>query len=125
MRRVIKTMTATKTTKREYFEMLLKIDDVASSPELTRFVKHEIELLDRKNKSRSGELTETQKENLELANEILDYFAQRKAELTVKEIREHFGITAQKVTPILTKLANDHKLSKRVDKRISYFKLAE
>lgn len=118
-------MTTTKTTKREYFEMLLKIDDVASSPELTRFVKHEIELLDKKNKSRSGELTETQKENLELANEILDYFAYRNAELTVKEIREHFGITAQKVTPILIKLANDRKLSKRVDKRISYFKLAE
>ena len=125
MRRVIKTMTATKTTKRDYYEMLLKIDDVASSPELTRFVKHEIELLDRKNKSRSGELTETQKENLELANEILDYFAQRKAELTVKEIREHFGITAREVTLILRKLENVHELLKRGDKRISYVNRAE
>ena len=124
MRRVIKTMT-TKMTKRDYFEMLLKLDGVASNPELTQFVKHEIELLNKKNKSGSRELTETQKENLELANEILDYFSYRNAELTVKEIREHFGITAQKVTPILTKLANENKLSKRVDKRISYFKLVE
>lgn len=125
MRRVIKTMTTTKMTKRDYFEMILKLDGVTSNPELTQFVKHEIELLNKKNKSRSGELTETQRENLELGKEILEYFAYRNTELTVKEIREHFGITAQKVTPILTKLANENKLSKRVDKRISYFKLVE
>ena len=46
-------------------------------------------------------------------------------ELTVKDFRVHFGITAQKATPILNKLVEERKLSKRVDKRISYFALVK
>ena len=102
-----------KLTKRDYFNSLLAINEVASKPELVNFINHELELLEKKNKSRSNELTETQKENIELGKE-----------LTTKEIREHFGVTAQKVTPILTKLVEENSLTKRVDKRVSYYKVA-
>ena len=113
-----------KKTKRDYFNELLAIADVASKAELVSFINHELELLEKKNKSKSGEMTETQKENAEKANEILAYMATKDCEYTIKMIREHFGLTAQKVTPILTRLVEENSLTKRVDKRISYYKVA-
>lgn len=114
-----------KMTKRDYFNALLAIEAVASNPSLTEFIKHELALLDKKNKSKSGELTETQRENLELGADILDYMkAHPDTEFTIKQIREHYGLTAQKITPIMTALANNGKVNKRVDKRVSYYSLA-
>ena len=113
-----------KMTKRDYYNVLLSIEAVASNPSLVEFIKHELALLDKKNKSKSGELAETQKENLELGADILEYMsAHRDTEFTIKKIREHYGLTAQKITPIMTALVNEHKVSKRVDKRISYYSL--
>ena len=114
-----------KITKRDNFVALLNIPAVAENAELVNFINHEIDLLDRKNKSRSGELTETQKENLALGEKMMDFITEADRELTVKDFRVHFGITAQKATPILNKLVEEHKLSKRVDKRISYFALVK
>ena len=112
---------ANKITKRDNFNALLNIEEVASNAELVEFIKHELELLDRKNKAKSGELTETQKENLALGEEMVEFIAKAGKELSVADIRNHFGITAQKATPILTKLVENGKLNKRVDKRVSYF----
>ena len=112
---------ANKVTKRDNFNALLNIEEVASNPELVEFIKHELELLDRKNKTKSGELTETQKENLALGEEMVEFITKAGKELSVADVRNHFGITAQKATPILTKLVENGKLAKRVDKRVSYF----
>ena len=112
-----------KLTKRDYFNSLLAINEVASKPELVNFINHELELLEKKNKSRSNELTETQKENIELGKEIVEFISKKGKELTTKEIREHFGVTAQKVTPIMATLAENGKVTKRVDKRITYYSL--
>ena len=120
----VKKIMSNKLTKRDYFNSLLAINEVASRPELVKFIEHELELLEKKNKSRSNELTETQKENIELGKEIVEFISKKGKELTTKEIREHFGVTAQKVTPILTKLVEENSLTKRVDKRISYYKVA-
>ena len=112
-----------KKTKRDYFNELLAITDVALNAELVSFINHELELLEKKNKSKSGEMTETQKENAEKANEILAYMAMKDCEYTIKMIREHFGLTAQKVTPIMATLAENGKVTKRVDKRVTYYSL--
>ena len=69
-------------------------------------------------------LDKTQKENIELGKAIVEFISKKDKELTTKEIREHFGVTAQKVTPILTKLVEENSLTKRVDKRVSYYKVA-
>ena len=76
---------ANKITKRDNFNALLNIPEVASNAELVAFV------------DKAGK------------------------ELSIAEIRNHFGITAQKATPILTKLVENGKLAKRVEKRVSYF----
>ena len=52
-----------KLTKREKFEMIAKIEAVASNPILAEFVEHELELLAKKNASSSGTLNANQKEN--------------------------------------------------------------
>ena len=49
---------ANKITKRDNYNALLNIPEVASNAELVAFINHEIELLDRKNKAKSGELTQ-------------------------------------------------------------------
>lgn len=114
---------ANKVTKRDNFNALLNIAEVAANDELVKFIKHELELLDRKNKGKAGELTDTQKENLALGEEFVEFIAKAGKELTVKDVRDHFGITAQKATPILTNLVEAGKLAKRVDKRVSFFKV--
>ena len=115
---------ANKITKRDNFNSLLAIPEVASNPTLVAFINHELELLDKKNKSSKSELTDTQRENIALGEEIVKFIASTGREITVKEVREHFGVTAQKVTPILTTLTDNGKLSKRVDKRVSYYSVA-
>ena len=65
-----------KITKRDNFVALLNIPAVAENAELVNFINHEIELLDRKNKSRSGELTDTQKENLALGEKMMDFITE-------------------------------------------------
>ena len=37
-----------KLTKRDYFNSLLAINEVASRPELVKFIEHELELLEKK-----------------------------------------------------------------------------
>ena len=50
-----------KITKRERYAQLLAISAVAANKELVDFINHEVELIDRKNTSRS--MTKTQAEN--------------------------------------------------------------
>ena len=65
---------ATKTTKREKYELLKNIPAVAENAMLVEFIDHEIELLNRKN-SPNGEkkLTSKQTENEAYKDEILNY----------------------------------------------------
>lgn len=113
---------ANKTTKRDYYNRLLTIEEVANDTELVDFIKHELELLDKKNKSKSNELTETQKENLELMEEITTWLNGRK-NTTIADIRKHFGLSSQKITPLMTKLVEAGKVTKVTDKRVSYYNL--
>lgn len=113
---------ATKTTKKDYFNMLLEINEVTSNEDLVNFINHELELLDKKNKTKSTELTETQKENLALGNEILEYMKDHK-DITIAQIRKVWGLSSQKVTPIMNKLENENKIVRNIEKRVSYFNL--
>lgn len=113
---------ANKTTKRDYFNKLLAIEEVANDIELVNFINHELELLDKKNRSKSGELTETQKENLKTMEEITIWLNGKK-DTTIAEIRKQFGLSSQKVTPLMTKLVEEGKVTKVTDKRVSYYNL--
>ena len=94
---------ADKKTKRDYFTDILAV--VKENKELTDFVNKELDLLDKKNKSKSkaqvlaDELTMALAENIELM------FMDKPLEIfTATQVGQLFGHTVQKVTPILTDL---------------------
>ena len=116
-----------KVTKREKFEMLAKIEAVASNPMLAEFVEHELELLARKNASGTGKQTATQKANEEIKVAILEEMAKEPNRLySVSEMIKVFPCCAElslpKVTALITQLVNADKVQRVEEKRKAYFR---
>ena len=88
--------------------------------ELVEFIDSRIEMTVKKNARRSTELTETQKENLELKSQVLEYIVANPS-ITCKMLTKHFGISSQKLTPILSKLVLDNQVTFTLEKKVKYF----
>jgi hypothetical protein len=102
-------MTQKKVTKREKFEMLAKIEAVASNPMLAEFIAHELELLAKKNASGEGKMTASQKANEELKEKILEEMSKEPNRLfTVSEMIKLFkccdGLSLPKVSALVTQM---------------------
>ena len=122
-------MTEKKMTKREKFEMLAKIDEVASNPILAEFVAHELDLLAKKNASGSGKQTATQKANEELKNSIVEEMSKEPNRLfSVSEMIKCFeccnDLSLPKVTALVTQLYKAEIIVRVEEKRKAYFKMA-
>ena len=87
---------------------------------LVDFIQSRIEMTERKNAKRSSELTETQKENLELKAQVLEFITNN-PQATSKSITKHFGVSSQKLTPILAKLVDDNQVTYTLEKKVRYF----
>ena len=119
-----------KMTKREKFEMLAKIPAVAENEMLIEFINHELELLDKKNVSSTGEkkLTATQVANEGLKSDIYAHMAEKPTRLftigeLIKEVPACAELSTSKVTAMLTQLIKANKVERITDKRKSYFKV--
>ena len=121
--------TAKKLTKRDHFNALLAIPSVASNPTLVEFIENELDLLARKNAKPSGKQSEKQEANDALKQAMLDYLANDGGQHTVtdfiKNVPECAGLSQQKITALVRQMVEDGKLEKVIEKRVSYFKLAE
>ena len=91
-----------------------------ADPELIDFIRSRIEMTNRKNARRSTELTVTQKENLELKSQVLSYIVEN-PNITCKMLTKHFGVSSQKLTPILSKLVLDEQVTFTTEKKVKYF----
>lgn len=92
--------------------------------DMIEFLNGRIAQIDKKNANRKTGLTETQKENIELGKQVLEYMnTQPTKEWLISEIRKHFGLTSQKLTPIMTSLVNDGKVEKIVEKRVNFYRV--
>lgn len=115
----------TKVTKREMFEMIKSVDGVAVNPEMVEFLDHEIELLDKK--ARNKKPTKTQEENEGIKVEILNVLTNEG--MTVTEIQSKSDVLGslsnQRVSALLRQLVDANVVVKSVDKKKSYFALAE
>jgi len=110
---------ANKKTKREYFAELREI--VVERKDLVEFIDHEIELLDRKNSSKSKAELEAEKANAELREKILEVIA--KKPMKTSEIANVLKLTSQKITAQLTKMLKAEQVIRTVDgKDILYIK---
>lgn len=127
----VDTMTNTsnrKPTKRDRFNALLAIPAVAENADLVDFINHEIELLDKKNTA-ERKPTAKQVENAEFKSDILAWMepaTQYAAADVVKGVPSIVaaGLSANRVTAMLTQLVNDGSLVRTEDKRKNFYSLA-
>ena len=121
------TTTTRKPTKREMFEGLkrnynLTADEVA-------FIDHELDLLARKNLTKNGErkLTEVQKQNVILKDEILAGMEEG-VKYTISDLIKSIPACAElstpKVSAVMRQLKDDDLVIRTEDKRKAYFELA-
>ena len=95
-----------------------------ASSELIDFMNSRITLQEKKRSQKSTELTETQRENLVLKDKVYA-FIQENQKSTAKAIASHFGISSQKLTPIMSKLLVDGNVVFETVKKIKYFSTVE
>ena len=95
-----------------------------ANQDMINFIDSRITLQTNKSNRRSTELTETQRENLILKDKVYT-FIQQNPKCTAKIIAQHFGISSQKLTPIVSKLLVDGSIVFETVKKIKYFTIVE
>lgn len=114
-----------KPTKREMFTGLLALPGLSQAQ--IDFINHELELLTKKN-SGDKKPTATQLANEALKSAIVEGMeVNRLYSVTemIKEIPALAGLNPQKVSPLANQLVEANLLVKTVEKRRSFFQLAE
>lgn len=122
-------MAEKKMTKRDYFNELLKVEDVKANPKLVKFIEHELELLAKKNASGEGKLTATQIANNGIKEEILECMSKEPNRLfTISEMQKAFPCCAelsnQRVSALVRQLVADGKVERLEEKRKAVFRIA-
>lgn len=121
---------ARRTTKREYYNILLGIEAVNSNPDLVAFIENEISLLDKKSNSSSNKKpTARQSENAGLKEAILNYLRHNDP-ATITELMKNVpelavieNLTNQRTSAIVRQMVEiDKTVERLVEKRTAYFK---
>lgn len=117
----------TKVTKKQNFEAIVAILEDGGYADLANVMRHEIELVEKKNSYKSTKPTATQIEGERIKGVILGALADGKA-YTVTEIQKSNAdlgaFSNQRVSALINQLVDDGKVVKTIDKRKSYFSLA-
>ena len=129
----MQTIEIQKLTKRDYFSQLREI--VKDNESLVAFIDHELELLAKKNSSRSDAPSKTQIENKELSNQILDIMSTLDEAKTVTELineteigkltfgKENKAMTNQKLSRLVNDMAKANLVKRTEVKGTAYFKV--
>lgn len=108
-------------TKRDFYNELKGI--VEGNVELTNFINHEIELLDRKHSKTSQ--TKTQKENELIKESIVKVLTEIDRPVTITELQNESAemevYSNQKLSALLKQLVQSGIVTKTIDKKKSYF----
>lgn len=115
-----------KVTKRDNFNALLKIEEVAKNSQLVEFINHELELLDKKSASRATAQTANQKANEEIKKAIIDALVEvGKSTITdlQKANEEMAQYSNQKLSALLKQMVESGEVAKTTDKKKSYFEV--
>lgn len=113
-----------KITKRDNYNTLLAIKEVAENPQLVEFINHEIELLSKKNGTSKG-LTPTQKENEDIKLIILEGLNTEEFK-SISEVQKSDSRLAeysnQKLSALFKQLVDTGVITRTEIKRKAYFK---
>lgn len=118
-------MTNTKLTKKEKFNMVLALIP-AENTELVDFIKHEIELLERKTTGSDKAKAKKNAENEKLKTDLLVALAEYGEPVTVTDFHDKSPSTVatlsvSKLTSLLTALKNDGKVVRTEIKKRPYY----
>ena len=110
-----------KMTKRDYFKEILEI--VKENEDLTNFINHELELLDKKNSNST--MTKTQVENENIKKVIVNALTEIGTPVTITELQKKCvdleNYSNQKISALLKQLVDNKVVKKVVEKRITRF----
>ena len=130
-----------KMTKRDFYKAIVEVVNkdmdfrmeipekgAITAPMINDFIKHEIELLDKKNANRTGAKTAQQKANDDIREQIVGLMTPNtvyRSNDIVVEMREkgHGDFTTQKITALMKSLIEDGTVRKFTEKRITYYEL--
>ena len=117
------TTTAKKPTKKQMFSAILA--NYALTAEEQAFIKHEIELLEKKNTT-DRKLTAVQVANEGLKSDIVAHMVQTPAigktvSMLIKEVASLSELSNQKVTALMRALIDEGKVEKRTEKKATVF----
>ena len=121
---------ANKLTKRDYFKMILEV--VEGNKQLTEFVNHELELLDKKASSKS--MTSNQKENEQIKARIVQALVELGRPVTITELQANNGEKAQysnqKLSALIKQMVRSEdnpngEITRAMDKKKAYFSIAD
>lgn len=116
-----------KMTKREMFNALLEIPAVAANAELVNGIKHELDLLERKNSSISSKDIARLEANEVLKERILKILTDSPAAMTVTEILKALDdpeLSHSKVNQMVAQLKIAGSVIREEIKRKAYFSVA-
>ena len=115
---------ANKKTKKDLFLEVREV--VAGNEELVAFIDHELELL---NKKASVKSTKVNDEQVALMEKIVNALNEIGRSVTISELQKENAEMAeysnQKLSAMLKKLVDNKQVTKMVDKKKSYFMVAE
>lgn len=115
---------ANKKTKKDLFLEVREV--VAGNEELVAFVDHELELLNKKTSTKSTKVNE---EQVALMEKIVNALNEIGRSVTISELQKENAEMAeysnQKLSAMLKKLVDNKQVTKMVDKKKSYFMVAE
>ena len=108
-------------------EKFLKVRACLTDTDLIAFIDERIAILDRKaeaSKNATRKPSKTQVENETLKTDILGFVSNANGRMTIADVKNAFDLSSQKVTPLMNALVDENKLTKVVEKRVSYYSLA-
>lgn len=117
-------MATKKMTKREMYEQILAHTTDKAEQE---FLKHELELLAKKNTTKSDKLTPAQEANELTKEAIVDYLTEHGEPMTItqmiKDIPACAGMTNQKVSALVRQLYTAMVVLRKEVKGVAYFSI--
>ena len=115
---------ANKVTKKDNYSAIRTILEELHNDELLAFIDHEIELLDKRNSSKTGRMTKTQTENVGIKTEILEVLNTSDKPMTATEVMKSISgdYSLNKVSALLTQMLNKDNTVERTEvKGKAYF----
>lgn len=110
-------------TKKVLFGEILAIEGIQKNEELVKFIKHELELLDKKTTSKKP--TKAQEENVSIKAEVLEILSMCEKPRSIKDLQAEFPELAkysnQKISALLKQLIGEEKVVRTEEKRIAMF----